>query len=304
MDVRMGEFHYVCVAQSRKGAEDEGVTVDARPVVGKPDIHHGLQFRSREVATFRVLRFDIEPRERVGGNPVVLIGRIGHQLQLLDGRMDRPGTHPLYRGEVDHELFDEIPLQFFERNILDMVFVFEEGGKAVTAFAVIIIARIGAVFAHALAEICEVFVEGLQQQAAIVARTEEGIADFFGRDIRIPVAETLVLLADIGFDIFQLFIDALGFEALTGSLVRLGIPEGRTNGEFAAELRHRAVDRNTAHNGNLTRFLGLPFYIEKDFESTALHDNLNFEGLLNVKSSYLLCGNSMQRTENDCLKCK
>ena len=218
--------------------------------------------------------------------------------------MDRPGAHPLYRGEVDHELFDEIPLQFFERNILDMVFVFEEGGKAVTAFAVIIIARIGAVFAHALAEICEVFVEGLQQQAAIVARTEEGIADFFGRDIRIPVAETLVLLADIGFDIFQLFIDALGFEALTGSLVRLGIPEGRTNGEFAAELRHRAVDRNTAHNGNLTRFLGLPFYIEKDFESTALHDNLNFEGLLNVKSSYLLCGNSMQRTENDCLKCK
>ena len=46
MDVRMGKFHYVCVAQARKGAEDEGVTVDARPVVGEPDIHDGLQFRS------------------------------------------------------------------------------------------------------------------------------------------------------------------------------------------------------------------------------------------------------------------
>ena len=33
-------------AQTRKGAEDEGVTVDARPVVGEPDIHDGLQFRS------------------------------------------------------------------------------------------------------------------------------------------------------------------------------------------------------------------------------------------------------------------
>ena len=46
MDVRVGEFHYVRMAQTRKGAEDEGVTVDARSVVGEPDIHHGLQFRS------------------------------------------------------------------------------------------------------------------------------------------------------------------------------------------------------------------------------------------------------------------
>ena len=67
----------------------------------------------------------------------------------------------LYRGEVDHELFDKIPLQLFERNVLDMIFVFEEGGKAVTAFAVIVIARIGAVFAHAFEEVCKVFVEGL-----------------------------------------------------------------------------------------------------------------------------------------------
>jgi len=35
----------------------------------------------------------------------------------------RPGTHPLYRGEVDYKLFDEIPLQLFERNIFYTVFV-------------------------------------------------------------------------------------------------------------------------------------------------------------------------------------
>ena len=82
------------------------------------------------------------------------------------------------------------------------------------------------------------------------------------------------------------------------------IPEGDRYGEFTTELRHRTVDGDTPHDGNLTRFLGLPFHIEKDFESAALHNNLNFEDLLNVKSSYLLCGNSMQQTENDCLKCK
>ena len=51
--------------------------------------------------------------------------------------MDRPGSKTLYRGEVDDELFHELPLQLFERNIFYTVFVFEERGKPVTAFAVI-----------------------------------------------------------------------------------------------------------------------------------------------------------------------
>ena len=106
---------------------------------------------------------------------------------------------------------------------------------------------------------------------------------------------------DIGLDIFQFLVDALRFEAFAGGFVRLGIPKRRTNGEFAAELRHRAVDCNTAHDGNLTMFFRLPFYVEKDFERAALHNNLNLLDGLNVKSSYLLCGNSMQQTEKSTL---
>ena len=67
----------------------------------------------------------------------------------------------MYRGKIGHELFDKIPLQLFERNVLDMVFVFEEGGKTAATLAVVFIAGIGAVFAHAFEEPCEVFVEGL-----------------------------------------------------------------------------------------------------------------------------------------------
>ena len=82
--------------------------------------------------------------------------------------------------------------------------------------------------------------------------------------------------------------------SFAGSFICFGIPESRTNGEFAAELRHRTVDRDTTHDGNLTMFFRLPFHVEKDFESAALHDNLNFVVLLNVKSGYLLCGNPTQ----------
>ncbi len=42
MDVRMGKFYHVCVAQPRESTKDEGVTVNTRPVIGEPDIYHGL----------------------------------------------------------------------------------------------------------------------------------------------------------------------------------------------------------------------------------------------------------------------
>ena len=53
------------------------------------------------------------------------------------------------------------------------------------------------------------FVEGLQQQAAVIAHSQKGVANLFGRNIRIPVTETLVLFTDIGLDIFQLLVDTL-----------------------------------------------------------------------------------------------
>ena len=55
-------------------------------------------------------------------------------------------------------------------------------------------------------------------------------------------------------EVLQLFIETLGFETPTGSFFSLGIPEGGTNGEFVAELRHRAVDGDTTHDGNLIGF--------------------------------------------------
>ena len=103
----------------------------------------------------------MESGERIDGNPAVLIGRIGHQTQFLAPGTDRPGSKTLYRGEVDDELFDKIPFQLFERNVLYMVFVFEESGKTPASQTVILIGGISAVFAHTLAELRKIFVEGL-----------------------------------------------------------------------------------------------------------------------------------------------
>lgn len=91
----------------------------------------------------------------------VLIRRIGHQTQFLDPGTDRSGSKTFYRGEVNDELFDKIPFQLFERNVLDVVFVFEESGETPAKQTVILVGGIGAVFAHTLAELRKIFVEGL-----------------------------------------------------------------------------------------------------------------------------------------------
>ena len=44
MDIGIGKFHHVCMAQARKSAEDEDIPVDARSVVGKFYVHDGPQF--------------------------------------------------------------------------------------------------------------------------------------------------------------------------------------------------------------------------------------------------------------------
>ena len=46
MDICVGQLCNVRMAQTRKGAENEDIPVNARTVVGKFDVHHGLQFRS------------------------------------------------------------------------------------------------------------------------------------------------------------------------------------------------------------------------------------------------------------------
>lgn len=50
---------------------------------------------------------------------------------------------------------------------------------------------------------------------------------FVGGYIAVPIADALVLLADVGFDVLQLFVDALSFDAFSRRLVCFGVPKGR-----------------------------------------------------------------------------
>ena len=81
--------------------------------------------------------------------------------------MDRSGSNTFYRGEVNDELVDKVTFRLFERNVLDMVFIFEESGKTPATQTVILVGEISTIFIDTFEEVRKVFVEGLQQAAVI-----------------------------------------------------------------------------------------------------------------------------------------
>ena len=141
-----------------------------------------------------------------------------------------------------------------DTNVLDAVLVSEEGGQTPAAFAVVLITGISAVFCpRACGNL-----QDIRRRSATAGgsrhHTEESVATFSAVTYESRSQDVGTALPILVLIFSNFFIETLGFKTSAGGFVGFGIPKAGTNGEFAAELRHRTVDRDTAHNGNLTVF--------------------------------------------------
>ena len=57
------------------------------------------------------------------------------------------------------------------------------------------------------------------------------------------------MLADLGADVIQMAVDAIGFEATTLGAAAADLPKRFRDGELRAELRDAAVDCDTTMTG-------------------------------------------------------
>ena len=73
--------------------------------------------------------------------------------------------------------------------------------------------------------------------------------DLLGRNLRLPVANILIVLADLGADVIQMAVDAIGFEATTLGAAAADLPKRLRKGKLRAELRDAAVDCDTTMTG-------------------------------------------------------
>ena len=242
----MGEFLHVGIGKPREAAKYEYVPDDGRLVIGNIDLHHGLQFRFGKKPSVAVGDVDMESCKRIRGNPAILESNIGHQLQFFDRSMDTAGKHMTDSREINYILFDKFTLQLPKRDILQLVFVLQECSQITTGSGVVHEGSLRTVFADALlGEFFQVVVKGLQQELITIPESQPGIPDLLGRDVRIPVADTLVLFANVGLDILQFFVDPLGYNAFAYDFVGFGAPQLRGDRHFATELRDGSVDGDT-----------------------------------------------------------
>lgn len=226
MNIVVAQFLYVGIGQSREAAEHEDIFDDSRFIIGDTDVHYSTQFRFRKEAAVTAGYVNVEPGERIGSDPTVPESRIAHQLQFLDRGMDTAGEHTPYRREVNHILLDKLTFQFPERYIFQLIFVLQECGQIAAGTGVILERPRRAVFAYALlGELGQVSVERLQKELVAVSESQPCVLNLLGSDITVTVADALVLLADVGLDILQLLVDALGDDALAGGFVGFGVPQ-------------------------------------------------------------------------------
>lgn len=216
VNIVMSEFLYIGIGKPREAAKHEYVPDDGCLVIGNIDLHHGLQFRFGKETSVAVGDVDMESCKRIGSDPAVLESSIAHQLQFLDRSMDTAGKHMTNSREINHIFLDEFTLQLPERDILQLVFVLQECAKITAGTGIVHKGSLCPVFADALlGELFQVIIEGLQQELISLPESQPGIPDLLGRDVRIPVADTLVLLADVSLDVLQFLVDPLGYDALT-----------------------------------------------------------------------------------------
>lgn len=129
---------------------------------------------------------------------------------------------------------------------------------------------VAAVDADTFLEVGSKFLERFEKQPVFLPETEIGILDFLGRNIRLPVTDILIVIADPGADIVQMAVDAVGFETTALGTATADLPKRLWNGELRTELGDTAVDRDATHDRDDFLILTfVPFEVEQNLERAA-----------------------------------
>ena len=128
---------------------------------------------------------------------------------------------------------------------------------------------VAAVDADTFLEVGSKLLERFEKQPVFLAETEIGILDLLDCNIRLPVADILIMIADPGAEIVQMAVDAVGFETAVLSAAAADLPKRFRNGELRAELGDTAV-RDAPHDrDDFLRFVFVSFKVEQNLERAA-----------------------------------
>ena len=116
--------------------------------------------------------------------------------------------------QIDVILLDERLFQFEQRNMVEVVLVFQKGTKMTQHRPIAPPGTFRAIYADTFEKIIRVMFENLHKSLVSFAHTQPGILDLFSRDVGIVIANRLIVFADLDADIVRMTVDAFRLDAL------------------------------------------------------------------------------------------
>ena len=210
-DLFTGQIAHVFVADSRKtGKEKQVAVVFVFGTLQSRRLKNPQFLLAEKGSRFRRAKCERIPRHKtvVERNfhhviPTIHVATYASRLQMADS------------FQIDVVLLDERLFQFEQRNMVEVVLVFQKGPEMPEHRPIAPPGTFRAIYADTFEKIIRVMFENLRKspryRSPIPSQT---FLTFFGRDVGIVIANRPIMFADLDADIVQMAVDAFRLDAL------------------------------------------------------------------------------------------
>ena len=209
-DLFTGQIAHVFVADFRKtGKEKQVAVVFVFGTLQSRRLKNPQFLLAEKGSRFRRAKCERIPRHKtvVERNfhhviPTIHVATYASRLQMADS------------FQIDVVLLDERLFQFEQRNMVEVVLVFQKGPEMPEHRPIAPPGTFRAIYADTFEKIIRVMFENIHKSPVSFAHTQPGILDLFSRDVGIVIANRLIVFADLDADIVQMAVDAFRLDAL------------------------------------------------------------------------------------------
>ena len=210
-DLFTGQIAHVFVADFRKtGKEKQVAVVFVFGTLQSRRLKNPQFLLAEKGSRFRRAKCERIPRHKtvVERNfhhviPTIHVATYASRLQMADS------------FQIDVVLLDERLFQFEQRNMVEVVLVFQKGPEMTQHRPIAPPGTFRAIYADTFEKIIRVMFENLRKspryRSPIPSQT---FLTFFGRDVGIVIANRPIMFADLDADIVQMAVDAFRLDAL------------------------------------------------------------------------------------------
>ena len=210
-DLFTGQIAHVFVADFRKtGKEKQVAVVFVFGTLQSRRLKNPQFLLAEKGSRFRRAKCERIPRHKtvVERNfhhviPTIHVATYASRLQMADS------------FQIDVVLLDERLFQFEQRNMVEVVLVFQKGSEMPEHRPIAPPGTFRAIYADTFEKIIRVMFENLRKspryRSPIPSQT---FLTFFGRDVGIVIANRPIMFADLDADIVQMAVDAFRLDAL------------------------------------------------------------------------------------------